>query len=231
MKTIGIIGAMEEEVKFIKEHLDIITAKNIVGLDFFMGKMGKNNVVLVRSGIGKVNAAICTQVLISLYAVDYIVNIGVAGGVSDQLNIGDIVISTEAMHHDFDTTIFGDEPGFIPRMQTSIFKADDFLIKLATESIENIQNINIFTGRIVSGDKFVSDIAEKNKIKKTFSPLCVDMESASIAQTCNLNKIPFVIIRSISDNSDEGTVQNYEEFFVQSAKNASIFLQSIIEKI
>lgn len=231
MKTIGIIGAMEEEVKFIKENLEIISIKNIIGIDFFMGKMGKNNVVLVRSGIGKVNAAICTQVLISLYAVDYIVNTGVAGGVSAKLNIGDVVISSEAMHHDFDTTVFGDELGVIPRMDTSIFTADEHLIQLSLEATKTLQNINSFVGRIVSGDKFISNIEEKNKIKQIFSPLCVDMESASIAQTSYLNKIPFVIIRSISDNSDEGSSINYEEFLIQSAKNASKLVQNIIDKI
>lgn len=230
MKTIGIIGAMEEEIEFIKENLDIISVKNIVGLDFFMGKMGKNNVVLVRSGIGKVNASICTQVLIDLYAIDYIINVGVAGAISNKLSIGDIVISTEAMHHDFDTTVFGDELGIIPRMENSIFKADEELIKIALNAVQSL-NINSFSGRIVSGDRFVSDVNEKNKIREVFSPLCVEMEGAGIAQTCYLNKIPFVIIRSISDNSDEGSPTNYEEFFVQSAKNASNLVQKILEEI
>ena len=229
MKTIGIIGAMEEEIESIKPHIDIISTKNIISLDFYMGKMGGNNVVLVRSGIGKVNAAICSQVLIDLYAVDYIINTGVAGAINKDLKIGDIVIATDTMHHDIDTTYFGDEIGIIPRMN-SIFKADKNLIELALNASTEInQNNSIVTGRIVSGDKFISNTEEKNKILSHFKAFCVDMESAAIGQTCYLNKIPFAIIRSISDNADENN--KYEDFFRDSAIKASNLLKTMIEII
>ena len=214
MKTIGIIGAMEEEIENIKPHIDIISTKNIVGLDFYMGKMGGNNVVLVRSGIGKVNAAVCSQVLIDLYAVDYIINVGVA---------------TDTMHHDMDTTYFGDEIGIIPRMEESSFKADDELINIALQASKDTIENNIYTGRIVSGDQFLCDIEKKNKIWSHFKAYCVDMESAAIGQTCYLNKIPFSIIRSISDNSDENN--EYENFFKDSAIKASNILKNMIELI
>ena len=229
MKTIGIIGAMEEEIENIKPHIDIISTKNIVGLDFYMGKMGGNNVVLVRSGIGKVNAAVCSQVLIDLYAVDYIINVGVAGAINKELKIGDVVIATDTMHHDMDTTYFGDEIGIIPRMEESSFKADDELINIALQASKDTIENNIYTGRIVSGDQFLCDIEKKNKIWSHFKAYCVDMESAAIGQTCYLNKIPFSIIRSISDNSDENN--EYENFFKDSAIRASNILKNMIDII
>lgn len=227
MKTIGIIGAMEEEIQSIKPNIDIISTKNIVGLDFYMGKMGKNNVVLVRSGIGKVNAAICTQVLIDLYAVDYIINVGVAGGINKELKIGDIVIASNVMHHDIDTTFFGDEIGTIPRMEESCFKSDEELIEIATKACETENLSQVYIGRIVSGDQFICDIDKKNKIDLHFKPYCVDMESAAIGHTSYLNKIPFIVIRSISDGSDENN--EYENFFKQSAIKASAIVQKMVE--
>ena len=230
MKTIGIIGAMEEEIENIKPYIDIISTKNIVGVDFYMGKMGGNNVVLVRSGIGKVNAAVCSQVLIDLYAVDYIINVGVAGAINKDLKIGDVVIATDTMHHDMDTTYFGDDIGIIPRMEESAFKADNELIEIALKSSYDVlENNNVVTGRIVSGDQFLCDIEKKNKIWSHFKASCVDMESAAIGQACYLNKIPFCIIRSISDNSDEDN--QYENFFRDSAIKASNILKDMINII
>lgn len=230
MKTIGIIGAMEEEIENIKPYIDIISTKNIVGLDFYMGKMGGNNVVLVRSGIGKVNAAVCSQVLIDLYAVDYIINVGVAGAINKDLKIGDVVIATDTMHHDMDTTYFGDDIGIIPRMEESAFKADNELIEIALKSSYDVlENNNVVTGRIVSGDQFLCDIEKKNRIWSHFKASCVDMESAAIGQACYLNKIPFCIIRSISDNSDEDN--QYENFFRDSAIKASNILKDMINII
>lgn len=233
MSTIGVIGAMDEEIINIKPYIEIISTKNIVGLDFYMGNMNGHNVVLVRSGIGKVNAAICSQILIDLYAVDYIINVGVAGSVDANLKIGDIVVSTDTMHHDMDTTHFGDELGIIPRMETSNFLADKNLIDIAVESAkaEIKNNQSVYTGRIVSGDQFVCNVEIKNKIDSTFKPKCVDMESSAIGQVCYLNKIPFVIIRSISDGSDDSNPDEYENFFRDSALKASLVLNNMIKNI
>lgn len=227
MNTIGIIGAMEEEIENIKPYIDIISTKNIVGLDFYMGKMGGNNVVLVRSGIGKVNASICTQVLIDLYAVDFIINVGVAGAINKELKIGDIVIAKDVMHHDIDTTFFGDELGIIPRMEESCFKTDEELAKIAFSAAEGETDGKIYSGRIVSGDQFICDTEKKNKILSHFKAYCVDMESAAIGQTCYLNKIPFIAIRSISDGSDENN--EYENFFKDSALKASVIIKNMVE--
>lgn len=231
MKTVGIIGAMEEEVTNIKDDLDIISAKNINGLDFYMGKLYGNNVVVVRSGIGKVNAAICAQVLIDLYAVDCIINVGVAGAISKDLNIGDIVVSEDAVHHDFDTTIFGDPIGVISRMEESFFKADDELIEKALTAAKKESSNNVYKGRIASGDQFISTSEAKSKIWNNFKALCAEMEGAAIAHTCYLNKIPFVIIRSISDKAEEGNPINYEQFFRDSAITAEKIVKNMIEII
>ena len=143
MKTIGIIGAMDEEIALIKEFSEIISAKNILGLDFFVGKYGSNSVVIVRSGIGKVNAAACAQVLIDHFAVDCIINVGVAGGIYNELKIGDIVISTDTVEHDMDVSALGDPIGTIPRMDESFFKADEELIKLAEKAGETLTDHHV----------------------------------------------------------------------------------------
>lgn len=229
MSTIGIIGAMEEEVVNIKSDLEIISTKNIIGLDFYMGKMSGNNVIIVRSGIGKVNAAICAQILIDLYAVDYIINVGVAGAISRELNIGDVVVSSDTVHHDFDTSKFGDPVGVISRMDESFFKADETLIALAGEAFEKLNTENkLYVGRIASGDQFISGQEQKNKIWLNFKPLCVEMEGAAIAHTCYLNKIPFVIIRSISDRADEAAEVSFDKFVQHAADISAKVVQNIV---
>lgn len=162
MKTIGIIGAMDEEVAFIKEISEIISAKNILGLDFFVGKYGSNSVVIVKCGIGKVNAAACTQVLIDHFAVDCVINVGVAGGIFADLKIGDVVISTDAVQHDMDVSALGDPIGTIPRMDESYFKADEELIELAEKAGETLEGHNVYKGRVASGDQVYKYTRTKN---------------------------------------------------------------------
>lgn len=231
MSTIGIIGAMDEEVISIKEEMDLISTRNIIGLDFYMGKMGGNNIVLVRSGIGKVNAAICAQVLIDMYGVDYIVNVGVAGAVAKELEIGDIVISDECVQHDFDTTIFGDPLGFISRMNVSFFKADDELIQLAKKVSESVIDNQVVVGRIASGDQFISSNEKKAFLWSEFKASCAEMEGAAVAHACYLNKIPFVIIRSISDKAEDSSEHDYEKFFKESAKIAAKIVMKMVAEL
>lgn len=232
MKIIGIIGAMEEEIASLKSKMELVTAKNIVGIDFYMGKMNGKSVVLVRSGIGKVNAAICTQVLIDLYAVDYIINVGVAGAISKELSIGDVVISKDVVHHDMDCTSFGYEQGIIPRMTESFFTADELLIKIARECGEEaLPNKAIHVNRIASGDKFVSSNEDKQKIWSAFKAFCVEMEGAAIAQTCFLNKIPFIVIRAISDKADDSAGVSFDKFVLEAAKTSSELVEKMIAKL
>lgn len=232
MKTIGIIGAMEEEVALLKNSTEIVSAKNIVGTDFFMGKMFGKSVVIVRCGIGKVNAAICTQVLIDMYGVDYIINTGVAGSVYKDLSIGDIVISNDLLQHDFDTSPTGDPLGVIPRLHESTFKADEELVRIAEAAgKEALQNQNIFVGRIATGDQFISNSNDKERIWNNFKPYCVEMEGAAIAQVCYLNKIPFVVIRTMSDSADEKAYDNFANHVEKVANNSSLIVESMVKEL
>ncbi len=206
MKTIAVMGICEEAVNDIKLEMEIISAKNIVGLDFIMGKMFGNNVVLVRSGTGKVNASICTQILIDMYAVDYIINLSIAGIINPELNTGDIVISDDVCYYDFDMSCFGTPKGVIYRMDESFFKADSDLIAFSLKASDDCGK-NAVIGRIATGDKFVIDVSEKNNIKNEFKAFCIDMESGAVAHTCYLNKIPFVIV-SIVFNEFSKTVSD-----------------------
>lgn len=227
--TIGIIGAMEAEIVSIKEDMNIISAKNIIGLDFYMGTLNGQNIVLVRSGVGKVNAAICTQILIDMYAVDTVINVGVAGAIAPDLHIGDIVISDDLVHHDFDTTKLGDEPGEVMGSE-SYFKADEELVKRAYSAVEKV-GLTVSIGRIASGDQFISSPEAKERIWKLFKAKCCEMEGAAVAHTCYLNKIPFVVIRAISDNAEEGTEVNYERFFRESAIKAACIVKNMTEDL
>ncbi len=230
--TIGIIGAMEEEITNILEDMNVVTTKNALGLDFHLGSLNNSghSIVLVRSGIGKVNAALCTQVLIDLFAVDAIINVGVAGAVDNNVKIGDIVISSDAVQHDFDTSALGDEPGIISRMDTSVFAADKNLVETAKKVVSDI-GFPVYVGRIASGDQFVSDPAVKERIANLFNPLCCEMEGGAIAHTCYLNKVPFVIIRAISDNAEEGSDVNYERFFRECAVTAGRIIKNMVAEI
>lgn len=213
MNRVGIIGAMEEEVEVLKKQMKIKERVNIANMDFYTGILCNQNIVLVRCGIGKVNAAICTQILIGQLGVNTVINTGVAGAVKDNLEVLDIVISTDVQHHDFDARSFGYNIGEIPRMETSIFKADEHLIDMAYQSAEKImEKGKVFKGKIVSGDVFVGSSLLKDKLNSNFQAYCTEMEGAAIGHTCFLNNIPFVIIRTMSDKADGSAHANFNEF-------------------
>ena len=213
MKKIGIIGAMEEEVAKLKENMQIQETSVIAGMEFCQGICEGQNVVIVRSGIGKVNAAVCTQILCDVFKVNAIINTGVAGSLKNEINIGDIVLSEDALQHDMDATGFGYDPGVIPRMEDSIFKGDETLLKLAQKVCQEVNpDIQVFRGRVVSGDQFISDHDVKQRIVNSFGGFCTEMEGAAIAQTAWLNKIPYLVIRAISDKADGSAEMDYSEF-------------------
>lgn len=213
MKRIGIIGAMEEEVASFKETMEIQEVRTIAGMEFCRGICENQPVIIVRSGIGKVNAAVCTQILCDVFQAEVIINTGVAGSLKNAINIGDIVLSVDALQHDMDATGFGYEPGVIPRMETSVFKADDALVDLAERVCREVNpDIQVFRGRVVSGDQFVSDHVVKERLIRLFGGYCTEMEGASIAQAAWLNGIPFIVIRAISDKADGSAEMDYSEF-------------------
>ena len=170
-------------------------------------------VVVVRSGIGKVNAGICTQILVDLFDVKAVINTGIAGSLDGRIDIGDIVISTDALHHDMDAVNFGYPLGQIPRMDTLSFPADEKLIAVAEEACRQVNpDIHTWTGRVVSGDQFIADRAVKDRIIENFGGFCTEMEGAAIAQGAYLNQIPFVILRAISDKADDSATMDYPTF-------------------
>ena len=213
MKTIGIIGAMEVEVAILKEKMEYVRIIKKASMDFYEGILAGKKVVVVRSGIGKVNAGICAQILADVFSVDAIINTGIAGSLNKNINIGDIVLSTDVVQHDMDATGFGYRKGQIPQMPVFFFNADDNLRRLAAEVCKEVNpDIQVFEGRIASGDQFVCDQDVKNRIVSEFSAYATEMEGAAIGQAAYLNEIPFLVVRAISDKADGSAQMDYSEF-------------------
>lgn len=229
---IGIIGAMEEEVALLKERMSDTVSENIAGMNFYTGKLSNKSCVLVMSGIGKVNAAICTQILITRFKVQLIINSGIAGALDPLINIGDIVISSDMVEHDVDVSGFGYPYGQIPRMDTLAFPADKKLARLAKSCCEKVNpQISVFIGRIASGDVFVFDIKRKEGIREEFGALCTEMEGAAIAHAAYLNKIPCLIIRAISDKADGSASTDYKEFEKEAILHCSRLTMELLDRI
>ncbi len=232
MKVIGIIGAMEEEVAALKVKMDIEDQRVIAGMEFCKGICEGQPVVVVRSGIGKVNAAVCTQILCDVFHVEAIVNTGVAGSLRNEINIGDIVLSTDALQHDMDATGFGYEPGVIPRMETSVFEGDQELISLAEKVCKEVNpEIQVFKGRVVSGDQFISDHQVKERIIQLFDGYCTEMEGAAIAQAAWLNKVPYLVIRAISDKADGSAEMDYSEFEMKAIEHTVSLVTGMLKNM
>lgn len=222
----GIIFAMKEELKEFVKYLNITNEYKIFDLDFYEGTIGKNRCILVECGVGKVNAARCTQILIDNMKLDYIINIGVAGSVSNKVDIGDIVIGEKLVQHDFDITPFNYEKGYVPGVGVYV-KADEYLLLKARENF-TLNGCNLKIGTIASGDIFVSERKMSEKINKKFDALCTEMEGASIAQVCYLCHIPFLVIRCISDSPNGNNVLTYEKILEDSSRNVATFLKDIL---
>lgn len=229
---VGIIGAMDEEVSQIVEAMELTETYERASMKFMKGKLLDKDVVIVRSGIGKVNAAVCTQLLVDKFNVNYIINTGIAGSLKAQINIGDVVLSSDVLHHDVDATGFGYPLGQIPRMDTLSFQADENLLELARAACEKVvPQIGVHVGRVVSGDQFISDKEVKNRIIQNFDGFCTEMEGAAIAQTAYLNKIPFLILRAISDKADDSATMDYPEFEAMAIRNSVDILKELIANI
>ena len=232
MKKIGIIGAMELEVEELKSRLvgEKVTKK--AGMDFHEGFLGGAPVVIVRCGIGKVNAALCVQILADLFEVTHVINTGVAGSLNAKLDIGDILISRDAVHHDMDVSPLGYAPGIVPQMAESYFKADERLIELAMNSCEKVNpDIRAMKGRVVSGDQFIASREAKDRLISLFHGDCAEMEGASIAHGAYLNQIPFVIIRAISDKADDSAQMDYPSFEKAAAGHCAKLVEDLVAQI
>ena len=220
-KYIGIITAINEELNAIKSIMKEIQKETIYELEFYKGIINNKKYILVKCGIGKVNSARTTQILIDKFDIEYIINTGSAGGLSNNLKIGDIVVGKRMVQHDFDTTVFGHEKGYIENTG-KFFNSDKKLI----EDCKNvkIEGTKIVFGNIGSGDIFCTDIKMKEKIQKKFECDCVEMEGAAIAQVCYLNRVPFIVIRSISDIPNGKNHVDFNKFIKTASKNCAEFI-------
>ena len=232
MSVIGIIGAMEEEVAALKEKMELAEVLKKASMEFYKGTLQGKEVVVVRSGIGKVNAGLCTQILVDVFGVDKVINTGIAGSLDAKIDIGDIVISTEALQHDVDATQFGYPLGQIPRMDTLAFPADELMAKTAKEACEAVNpEIHVFAGRVVTGDQFIASREVKDHIKTNFDGLCTEMEGAAIAQAAWLNEVPFVIIRAISDKADDSAQMDYPTFERQAIQHSVRLVEEMLRRM
>lgn len=229
MKRIGIIGAMDLEVEHLKGEMQISRIVDKAGMEFYTGTLKGVDVVIVRSGIGKVNAGLCAQILADVFQVTHIINTGVAGSLNAKLDIGDILISRDALYHDMDVRIFGYQLGEVPQMGCCEFKADKAMIEAAVSSCKEVNpDIHVEVGRILSGDQFISDKAKKETLIADFQGDCTEMEGAAIAHSAYLNKIPFVIIRAISDKADDSAEMDYPTFEREAAKHSAKLVEHMI---
>ncbi|MCM8711017.1 5'-methylthioadenosine/adenosylhomocysteine nucleosidase [Clostridium sp. SYSU_GA19001] len=226
---IGIIGAMDEEVEILLREIKLQKKVFKAKMEFNHGILWGQEVVVVRSGIGKVNAAVCTQILIDNFNADCIINVGIAGGIGKDIYPGDVVVAESLVQHDMDTSAFGDKIGQIPRLDTFDFKCDSDLVAKAKKACEFLKEGNSFTGIIATGDQFIAHVDKIRWINEEFSAIACEMEGGSIAQVCYLNNIPFVVIRSISDNANNGAHMDFEKFKYIAVENSVRILKNMLE--
>ncbi|MGN0076317.1 MAG: 5'-methylthioadenosine/adenosylhomocysteine nucleosidase [Parafannyhessea sp.] len=225
----GIIGAMDVEVKHLISHIEDAKTTTMAHMDFVEGTLFGTPAVVVRCGVGKVNAAVCAEILASQFHVTHVVNTGVAGSLNNELNIGDILVSVDAVHHDVDVTNLGYAPGEVPSMGVTSFAADPSLREAALDAARIAEvDVQCMEGRVASGDQFVRDQAEKDRIIRQFHADCCEMEGASIAHTCWLNDIPFVIVRAISDKADGSATVSYPEFERKAAHDCARIVRVLV---
>jgi adenosylhomocysteine nucleosidase len=229
MTKIAVIGAMEEEINLILSRLEKNRIKEIGNFKFHICNYKSKEIIIMKSGIGKVNSAVGTQLMITHFSPDYVINTGIAGGISKEVKVLDIILASDTMQYDVDVTKFGYKLGQIPRMEKYIFNTDNNLLKHAKASLKNGDKYKI--GRIVSGDKFISKKSTKQFLDEKFGAMCADMESGSIGHVCYINDTPYIAIRCISDDADESSHINYDKFEKEAANKSAELVIDIIKKL
>lgn len=228
---IAIIGAMEEEVTLLRDNIEERTQETVANCEFTFGKMNGTDVILLRSGIGKVNAAMSTTILLEKYKPDCIINTGSAGGFNPLLNVGDVVISTEVRHHDVDVTVFGYEYGQVPQLPAA-FVADDKLIAIAEAAANEMDEFQIVKGLIATGDSFMDDPKRVDFVRTKFADLqAVEMEAAAIAQVAHQFNVPFVIIRSLSDIAGKESDISFDQFIDKAALHSAKLVMKMVDAL
>lgn len=232
MKKIGIIGAMELEVEMLKTKLQDTKVTSKAQMEFHEGTLNGVPVVVVRSGVGKVNAALCVQILADLFDVTHVINTGIAGSLNAELDIGDILISVDAIQHDLDVRVFGHARGEVPSLGIREFYADKAMAELALQTCTEVNpDIHAKLGRVVSGDQFICDKAVKEDLIQEFGADCTEMEGASIAHGAYLNNIPFLVVRAISDKADGSAEMDYPTFEREAAIHSAKLVEALVAKL
>ncbi|WP_044642190.1 5'-methylthioadenosine/adenosylhomocysteine nucleosidase [Risungbinella massiliensis] len=230
-QTIGIIGAMEEEVSKLLENMKTPKQVEVHGIPFLQGECQGVPVVLCTCGVGKGNAAITAMTLVNYFEVDQIFFTGVAGALDPDLDIGDIVISQDCQYHDLDVRALGFEQGVIPFQEVSIFPADQNLIEWAQKACTDLEGVKVRVGRVLTGDQFISDQAKSRFLHEELKGSCVEMEGAAVAHVAYVTNRPYVVIRSISDRADQSAHVNFEEFTQLASDRSSYVVQRLLEQI
>jgi len=228
---VGIIGAMEQEIAILRDALVGRVDHKLAGFDIYTGKLGNVEVVLLQSGIGKVNASVSTALMLQAFTPDCVINTGSAGGFDESLDVGDIVISSELIHHDVDVTAFGYELGQMARMPVT-YIPDELLAETAQSCIESVAGANAVRGMIATGDTFMSDPTKVAQIKTLFPKVkAVEMEAAAIAQTCYLFETPFIVVRALSDIAGKSSNLSFADFIETASTHSANMVQAIIAKL
>lgn len=228
---LGIIGAMDEEVARLKEMISGLHIVQKAGMEFYKGQIQDRDVVVVKCGVGKVNAAMCTQSMIDIFSVDAIINTGIAGSLDAGIDIGDIVLATDTVEHDMDVAALGYEPGVIPDTEASVFATDKGLLETAKEAVLAAKlDVKVFEGRVVSGDQFISSREKKEWLVSEFGGRCAEMEGASIGHVAFLNRVPYLVVRAISDKADDSAQMDYPAFAAKAIDNSVRLMTEIIKR-
>lgn len=228
---IGIIGAMAVEVQMLKDIMENVCIDTISGIEFYSGTIANASVVVAQAGVGKVNAAVCAEAMILKYNPAAVINIGVAGGLSGSLKVGDIAIADSVAEHDMDTSALGDPIGFITGINMVKIPCEKWIQETLKEAAEKIDGVHVLCGTIVSGDQFISSKEKKAQLVEQFNGIATEMEGASIGHVCYMNAIPFGVLRAISDSADDEADMSFNEFCDMAAKNSLAVILSFLEKV
>ncbi len=230
---IGLIGAMPEEIALLREKMEVRSTSTYARMDYLAGQLGDEEIVLLQSGIGKVNATIGTQIMIDRYAVDQIIFTGLAGSLVPNLTRGDLVVSNYVVQYDFDLTAFGRRHGELPDVGRMI-EADPRLVKLACWAYDDVFSMGkdsprLVVGTIVSGDRFVSDTRKIEWLQREFGAVATEMEGAAVGYTCHLNDVPFVVLRTISDAAGMDAAAEFDDYLSSASKNSLQIVTGILQ--
>lgn len=227
---IGIIGAMEVEVQALKDLMDNAELKEISSVVFYRGKINGIDTVVAVAGVGKVNAAVCAQTMILEYSPDYIINTGVAGGLSEELKIGDAAVADKVAEHDMDTSPLGDELGFITGINKVYMQCDEYISGLMYDAAKSVDGINTVRGTIASGDQFIASEEQRRFIKKNFNAVAAEMEGAAIGHVCTMNNVKFGVLRAISDGANSDSTIDFPTFTKMAVKNTVEIIVKMLDK-